>query len=116
MYHTSGLRDQWQLLAHAGWRLDDVITQEHVVKLVSRQEALNFDPGEEYSYCNTGYTLMAEIVKKVTGKSFREYTEEKIFKPLGMDSTHFNDDYQELLHNRAYSYTVKSGGGFNTLQ
>ena len=112
IYHISGLRDQWQLLAHAGWQLDDVIKQEHVIKLISRQKALNFDPGEEYSYCNTGYTLMAELVKKVTGLSLRQYADQKIFKPLGMDSTHFNDNYQELLHHRAYSYSPKSGGGF----
>src|SRR5687767_10626260 len=65
IHHTSGLRDQWQLLANAGWQLDDVITQDHVVKLISKQQALNFKPGDEHLYCNTGYTLMAEIVKKV---------------------------------------------------
>jgi CubicO group peptidase (beta-lactamase class C family) len=110
--HTSGLRDQWQLLAHAGWQLDDVIKQEHVIKLISMQKALNFDPGEEYMYCNTGYTLMAEIVEKVAGLSFRQYTNQKIFKPLGMDSTHFNDNYQEILQNKAYSYSARNGGGF----
>ena len=42
IHHTSGLRDQWQLLANAGWQLDDVITQEHVVKLISKQQCLKF--------------------------------------------------------------------------
>lgn len=104
IYHTSGLRDQWQLLANAGWQLDDVITQEHVIKLVSKQKALNFIPGDEWMYCNTGYTLMAEIVKKVSGLTLRQYAEKNIFQPLGMKDTHFHDNYQEIVPGRAYSY------------
>ena len=100
IHHTSGLRDQWQLLANAGWQLDDVITQEHIIKLVSKQKALNFEPGEEQLYCNTGYTLMAEIVKKASGLSLREYTDKYIFKPLEMNNTHFHDNYREIVPNR----------------
>lgn len=107
IHHTSGLRDQWQLLGNAGWQLDDVITQEHVIKLISKQQRLNFDPGEEHLYCNTGYTLMAEIVKKVSGLSLREYTDKYIFKPLEMNNTHFHDNYRELVPNRTYSYSPK---------
>jgi len=107
IHHTSGLRDQWQLLANAGWQLDDVITQEHVIKLISKQQRLNFDPGEEHLYCNTGYTLMAEIVKKASGLSLREYTDKYIFNPLEMNSTHFHDNYRELVPNRTYSYSPK---------
>ena len=113
IYHTSGLRDQWQLLANAGWQLDDVITQEHIIKLVSKQRALNFDPGEEHLYCNTGYTLMAEIVKKASGLSLREYTDKYIFQPLEMNNTHFHDNYREVVPNRAYSYSPK---GINEYQ
>ena len=109
IYHTSGLRDQWQLLANAGWQLDDVITQEHVIKLISKQKALNFDPGEEMMYCNTGYTLMAEIVKKTSGLTLRQFCDSAIFKPLGMSNTHFHDDYHEIVKNRAYSYFANAG-------
>jgi CubicO group peptidase (beta-lactamase class C family) len=112
VYHTSGLRDQWQLLANAGWQLDDVITQDHVIKLVRMQKALNFEPGEEHLYCNTGYTLMAEIVKKASGLSLRDYADKNIFKPLGMENTHFHDDYQEIVKNRAYSYDSKGPGRY----
>ncbi len=114
IWHTSGLRDQWQLLANAGWQLDDVIKQEHVVKIVSAQKDLNFKPGEEWMYCNTGYTLMAEIVKKVSGLTLRQYTEQNIFKPLGMNDSHFNDNYEELVPGRAYSYTPQSGSTFKS--
>lgn len=102
--HTSGIRDQWQLLAIAGTRLDDVITQEHIVKILSKQQALNFKPGEEYSYSNSGYTMLAEIVRVVSGLSLRKFTDSAIFKPLGMTNTHFHDDYNEIEMNRAYSY------------
>jgi CubicO group peptidase (beta-lactamase class C family) len=113
IHHTSGLRDQWQLLANAGWQLDDVITQEHIIKLVSKQKALNFAPGEEQLYCNTGYTLMAEIVKKASGLSLREYTDKYIFKPLEMNNTHFHDNYREIVPNRTYSYTPGGSNGYS---
>src|SRR5687768_11180705 len=110
IHHTSGLRDQWQLLVNAGWQLDDVITQDHIIKLVSKQKALNFKPGEEHMYCNTGYTLMAEIVKKVSGLTLRQYAEKNIFQPLGMKDTHFHDNYTEVVPGRAYSYNPQSNG------
>jgi CubicO group peptidase (beta-lactamase class C family) len=113
IHHTSGLRDQWQLLANAGWQLDDVITQEHVVKLVSKQKALNFEPGEEQLYCNTGYTLMAEIVKKASGLTLREYADKHIFKPLEMSNTHFHDNYREIVPNRTYSYSPGGSTGYS---
>ncbi len=111
IHHTSGLRDQWNLLAMAGWRLDDVITLDQVMKLVDRQEALNFPPGDRYTYCNTGYTLMAEIVRKVTGMSFGDWMEEYVFEPLGMEHTLFYEDHERIVPNRAYSY-APDGDGF----
>jgi len=108
--HTSGLRDQWNLLAMAGWRLDDVITKEHVLKLVANQKELNFEPGEEYMYCNTGFTLLAEVVSRVSGKSFAEFTTSRIFEPLEMSNTLFYDDHEKIVKNRAYSYYSDSTG------
>lgn len=108
--HTSGLRDQWNLLAMAGWRLDDVITREHVLKLVAKQKALNFDPGEKYTYCNTGFTLLAEVVARVSGMSFAEFTKSRIFDPLEMSNTLFYDDHERIVKNRAYSYYIDGSG------
>lgn len=110
MHHVSGMRDQWELLRLAGWRMDDVITQAHVNKLVARQASLNFTPGSEFLYCNTGYTLLAEIVSKVSGMTFRQFCEENIFRPLKMSSTHFHDDHEELVPARAYSYAPTEAG------
>ena len=110
VHHTSGLRDQWNLLALAGWRLDDVITKNQVLRLISHQDELNFKPGDEFSYCNTGYTLMGEIVSRVTGKSFAEWCAENIFKPLSMDRTLFYDNHEKIVKDRAYSYNDSPEG------
>ncbi|UFH55405.1 serine hydrolase [Spirosoma sp. KNUC1025] len=111
IHHTSGLRDQWNLLAMAGWQLDDVITKEHIFNLVKRQQELNFEPGSAYAYCNTGYTLLAEIVARVSGKPFREWMQERIFKPLGMSNTLFYDDDERIVKGRAYSFHKSWGAG-----
>ncbi len=112
IHHTSGLRDQWNLLVIAGWRMDDVITRDQILRVMSRQRELNFPPGEELVYCNTGYTLLAEIVARVSGQSFPEWTAENIFEPLGMTSTHFHDDHQMVVPDRAYSYVANRQGGY----
>jgi CubicO group peptidase (beta-lactamase class C family) len=112
LHHTSGLRDQWDLLQLAGWRLDDVVTEDDILRLVWRQRELNFTPGEKIGYCNTGYTLLALIVKRVSGRSLRDFSRERIFEPLGMTRTHFHDDVTEWVKNRADSYDPRDGGGF----
>ena len=71
IHHTSGLRDQWTLLAMAGWRLEDVIAEKDILRLVWRQSGLNFPPGEKELYTNTGYTLLGVIVKRISGQSLR---------------------------------------------
>jgi CubicO group peptidase (beta-lactamase class C family) len=110
MHHTSGLRDQWDLLALAGWRLDDIITKAQVLRLVSRQKDLNFNPGDEFLYCNTGFTLLAEVVARVSGQAFAEFTRIHIFQPLKMNNTLFYDDFEKIVKNRAYSYHADSTG------
>ena len=112
IHHTSGLRDQWSLLGLAGWRYSlDLITDQDVLDVMSAQKDLNFQPGEKHVYCNTGYTLLAQIVKRVSGKSLREFTTERIFEPLGMTSTHFRDDHAEVVKHIAYGYERGKGEG-----
>jgi CubicO group peptidase (beta-lactamase class C family) len=108
--HTSGLRDQWELLALARGRFEENrITEADVMDIVPRQKALNFTPGAEYLYSNTGFTLLGVIVKRVSGKSLKDFADERIFKPLGMTSTHFHDDYTMLVPGRASAYTPVQG-------
>lgn len=104
IHHTSGLRDQWNLLVMAGWQLDDVITKQHVLNLVTRQKELNFEPGSAYAYCNTGYTLLAEVVARVTKQPFAYWMERNVFKPLGMKNTQFYDNQEGVVKGRAYSF------------
>ena len=105
IHHTSGLRDQWELLILAGWRYSlDLITDDDVLQVMSRQKDLNFPPGSEHLYCNTGYTLLATIVKRVSGQTFREFTDARLFKPLGMTRTFFRDDHAEIIKGQAYGY------------
>jgi CubicO group peptidase (beta-lactamase class C family) len=109
LQHTSGIRDQWQTLGLAGWSLEDVITQDQILRMLFRQKELNFIPGAEHLYSNGGYTLAAEIVTRVSGKPFPEFCSERIFKPLGMTHTHFHQDLHQLVKNRSYSYSGTSG-------
>jgi CubicO group peptidase (beta-lactamase class C family) len=105
IHHTSGLRDQWDLLGLAGWRYSfDLITDDDVLSVITRQKDLNFPPGTRHLYSNTGYTLLAQIVKRVSGQSFREFTTSRIFQPLNMKNTHFRDDHAEIVKNIAYGY------------
>jgi CubicO group peptidase (beta-lactamase class C family) len=112
LHHTSGLRDQWDLMVLSGWRMDDVITQAQIMDRLKRQKELNFAPGEQYMYCNSGFTLLAEIVTRVSGRPFTDWTRDNIFKPLGMTSTHFHIDHEEIVKDRAYSYQGDSAKGF----
>ncbi|BDU19978.1 serine hydrolase [Dyella sp. GSA-30] len=110
--HTSGLRDQLNLLSMAGWRMDDVITGDDAMRFVRRQHALNFAPGSEFEYCNTGYTLLGMIVERVSGKSLAAFSKERIFDPLGMKHTFFHEQYSTLVPGRAQSYQPSPGTGY----
>jgi len=112
IHHTSGLREQSTLLKISGVEVADWISNDHVLKMVEQQKELNFNPGDEIVYCNTGYTLLAEIVERVTGQSFNEFTIERIFKPLGMDHSFFYDDLQMIVKNKAYPYIMDADENF----
>lgn len=109
LQHTSGIRDQWSALALAGWSIEDVITQEQILRLLFRQRELNFQPGTKHVYSNGGYTLAAEIVARVSGKTFPDFCRERIFLPLGMVNSHFHQDLTQLVRGRAYSYARAKG-------
>jgi CubicO group peptidase (beta-lactamase class C family) len=111
IYHTSGIREYPHLLQLAGI-FEQNATTEDVMKMIARQKELNFTPGSEYLYSNSGYILLAQIVKAVSGKSLREFAEENIFQPLEMSHTSFVDDGKEIVKNRATGYSAR-GGGFS---
>ncbi|HKW48553.1 MAG TPA: serine hydrolase domain-containing protein [Gemmatimonadaceae bacterium] len=112
IHHTSGIRDIYVLMSLGGLRLEDVFSDSEEIALIARQKELNFKPGDDYLYSNSGYFLLAEIVKRVTGKSLRAFADERIFKPLGMTHTHFHDDPGHVMKGRAMSYEPDGKGGY----
>lgn len=102
--HTSGLRDYLTLFDIAGVNVDSVTTEEDALALILRQKGLNFAPGSEYLYSNTGFFLLSMIVERVSGKTLREFAAENIFSPLQMTHTQFRDDHRSLMPERAMAY------------
>src|SRR5262245_20385501 len=104
LYHTSGLRDYFTLLAVSGWPSDGPLTEQQFLALVGRQRGLNFQPGDEFLYSNTGYVLLSIVVRRAAGMPLREFAAERIFAPLGMTHTEFRDDHTTLIPQRAVGY------------
>ena len=112
IHHTSGIPDYLELLGLAGQRLDDVHGEEEILELLSRQRSLSFKPGDQFLYSNSGYFLLAVIVKRVSGKSLAQFAEEQIFQPLGMSHSRFHDSRTRLVKNRAQGYFSSKEGEF----
>ncbi|MHB1193027.1 MAG: serine hydrolase domain-containing protein [Longimicrobiales bacterium] len=113
VHHTSGIRDWPATLGIAGWDYQDVISFQQILRMAFGQEELNFVPGTEHAYSNTGYNLLAEIVARVSGVSYREFCQERIFGPLEMTHTHVHDDHTEIVPDRAHSYRPAPGGEYH---
>jgi CubicO group peptidase (beta-lactamase class C family) len=112
LHHTSGVRDQWNLLRLAGWRPDDVVTDDDVARLLFQQTELNFAPGDQFLYSNSGYTLLAMVVNQVSGRTLPEFAKERIFDPLDMSHTHFQSNYGGVVKDRANSYARQADGKY----
>ena len=108
--HTSGLRDYTDLMALAGWQMEDWTTAEQALATIARQKELNFPPGAQYLYSNSGFFLLSMIAARASGKPFPDLARERIFEPLGMSSTHFHADHGLLVKNRAVGYAPREGG------
>lgn len=107
--HTNGLRDWGAVYLLAGWPRSDVVrTNREVHFMTVRQRALNYKPGEAYSYNNTGFNLATFIVERVSGKSLPEFTRERIFTPFGMSKTSWRNNFRAVLPNRAIAYRDKT--------
>src|SRR6267142_1486313 len=109
--HTSGLRDYLTLMELAGINTDSVTTDEDALQMILRQKALNFATGSEWLYSNTGFFLLSVVVKRVSGKTLREFAAENIFAPLAMTHSQYRDDHTSLIPNRAMAYEAKEKGG-----
>src|SRR5215472_7414911 len=110
VHHTSGLRDQWELMLLSGTPLDGLIRQSAILAMAASQKGLNFPPGTQFRYSNTGYSLLAEIVARTSGIGFAQYLAEKVFAPLRMSETLVYGDAAHLVPDRAMSYRLNRNG------
>lgn len=109
MHHLSGLRGL-ETLNLAGWREDDILTMEDTLEIQSRQREMNTHPGEQYSYCNPGYVLLALIVQRVSGMPIHAFAEARLFKPLGMKDSLLHHDYHQVIPRFCSSYQRRQDG------
>ena len=86
-----------------------------MLDIASRQRALNYPPGQYYSYTNTGYNLQALLIERVTGQTFEEFSQERIFQPLGMTKTQWRNDFSEIVKDRSVAYRRNSDGSWSQL-
>lgn len=112
VHHTSGLRDYLVLFSLAGVSFDDTTTEDDALKLIVKQKELNFAPGDEWLYSNSGYFLLSIIVKRASGKSLAEFAQENLFKPLGMKNTIYLDNHKRIVPLRATGYAAGKIGDF----
>ncbi|MDX1647829.1 MAG: serine hydrolase domain-containing protein [Longimicrobiales bacterium] len=112
VHHVSGLREIYNASALAGYQSGDGLAQEDALRLTTRMNELNFAPGTEYLYSNTGYMLLADIVSRVSGMPFPEFMEENVFRPLGMTQTTIMARRGQVIPGAAESYQPLEDGGF----
>src|SRR6266849_5272194 len=113
--HTSGLRDYLTLFDLAGVNTDSVTTDDDALAIIARQKAPNFEPGSEWLYSNSGFFLLSVIVKRVSGKTLRDFAAENIFEPLQMNQTVIRNDHTQLVPGRALAYNPNEAGTGFTL-
>lgn len=112
LHHISGLRDYLVAMELQGLQEEDWTTEQDALEIISRQKGINFPPGQEYLYSNTGFFLLGVIVKRASGQPLREFAQDRIFGPLGMRHTQFNELHTRIIPNRATGYTKAKPSGF----
>ncbi|RZJ16477.1 MAG: hypothetical protein EON91_13165 [Brevundimonas sp.] len=110
LHHTSGLRDQWELLVMRGRRHEDTISQKDVLTALFAQRELNFTPGERFAYSNSNYSLLALVVERVSGQAFADFMAARVFQPLGMTDTWISADHHRIRAGQAGPYAPAREG------
>ncbi|MCX7054492.1 MAG: serine hydrolase [Proteobacteria bacterium] len=111
--NTSGIRDWHDLTELQGWSEGTrAHTQDFAVKLIARQEGLNFAPGSEYSYSNSNFILGATIIARVSGKTLDAFSQDAFFKPMGMTKTQWRKDFRDTVPGRAQGYGEDESGAW----
>jgi len=113
LHHTSGLSDYLKVCAYAGREVRVGFGKEDLLSQIAGQRKLEFAPGTKFSYSNSNYALLAEIVTRVSGKPFGEWMRENVFEPLGMHDTSFPTSGVSIIPNRANAYRRASSGSYS---
>ena len=104
VHHTCGIRSNDVLKLIAGTQ-DSIENQEEIYRLIIKQKSLNFKPGDEFLYSNSGYVLLVKIIEKTSGMKFSKFIEQNIFQPVGMNQTAIYDDPGKIIKNSASGHT-----------
>lgn len=105
--HTAGLPDYEELMEGEGWSAERQIQDDEVLRLIERQTSGKFAPGTQWSYSNSGYVVLGSVIAKVSGKSYGDFLQQRIFGPLHMDGTLAYVKSRNTIPNRAYGHTKK---------
>lgn len=109
----SGLWAQWHLVQLAGWTSEPVqtpYTNEDFLTLLAGQDELPFPPGDRFHYGTSDYFLLATIVERVSGMPFPEFARRRLFEPLGMTRTFYQQDATAIVKGRAVGYYQEGTG------
>jgi CubicO group peptidase (beta-lactamase class C family) len=107
--HTSGLRDYTELLAMQNKSSNKRMLNAQMLAYQHKAKTLNFPPGDDFNYSNTGYMMLSSIVERVSGLSLQDYAQQHIFGPLGMRDTYFQIDGVKGVAGGTTGYDEKAG-------
>ncbi len=110
VYNTSGIVDYYKLPRPGGksWITFNYFDIDYCIRVSLSQDTLAFKPGDRWDYCNVNYMLLTKIIEKLSGQSFRQFSRQKLFAPLGMTNTFINDDATEIIKNRVTPYNKRT--------
>jgi CubicO group peptidase (beta-lactamase class C family) len=108
--HTSGIKSyddlhQFQANLKKDFKPDEFIN-------IFKNKSLEFKPGEQFKYSNSGYFLLGLVIEKVSGKTYEKFVKDRIFEPLGMKNSYY-DDFSRIISNRAAGYQKTKNGFIN---
>lgn len=99
--HTSGIKSYTNKPEFEGWMRRDMKPME-IIKLTEK-DTLEFKPGSDWNYNNTGYIMLGYIIEKISGKTYEEYVQQNLFAPAGMSSSYYGSEAR-IIQKRAKGY------------
>src|SRR5271156_6667115 len=108
--HTSGIPSFTSFPDYSSTEASPTTPEKLVARF--RDKPLDFQPGEKWNYSNSGYVLLGYLIEKISGQSYKDFVQENIFKPLGMNDSGYDSNTSIILH-RAYGYAPGPNGPVN---